>query len=113
MGCSACGKPLSRRNVSGLCRRHALTLASQPVHMAKRIGALRQFAANNPDRVREYCTKASRSRLEWCPPEYRDEYRHLTRKKQIPAPTARQIIEDLIATHAARYSRTGELQQAA
>lgn len=113
MGCSTCGKPLSNRNVSGLCRRHALDLGSLPKNTAKRVVALRQFAADNPDRVRDYCTKASRSRLSWCPIEYRDEYRRLTRVKMLPAAAARNVIEDLIAAHAARYSRTGKLQQAA
>lgn len=113
MGCTTCGKPLSNRNVSGLCRRHALDLGSLPENTAKRVVALRRFAADNPDRVREYCTQASRSRLAWCPPEYRDEYRRLTRVKMLSAADSRKVIEDLIAAHATRYSRTGKLQQAA
>ncbi|GGJ39639.1 hypothetical protein CDQ92_13240 [Sphingopyxis bauzanensis] len=112
-GCTTCGKPLSRRNVSGLCRRHALDLGNLPHNTVKRVGALRRFAADNPDRVREYCTQASRSRLSWCPPEYRDEYRRLTRVKMLPAAESRKVIEDLISAHATRYSRTGKLQQAA
>lgn len=51
--------------------------------------------------------------MAWCPPEYRDEYRRLTRSKMLPAAEARTIIEGLIAAHAERYRRTGLLQQTA
>lgn len=114
MNCTVCDKPLHpRKNVSGLCRRHALGLSFVPEFDPIRKEALARFQRDHPERVREYCTRASHARLAWCPPEYRDEYRRLTRKKQIPAAEARHLIEEMIATHAKRYRRTGQLQQAA
>lgn len=48
----------------------------------------------------------------WCPLEYRDEYRHLTRTKCFRAREARAIINAKIAADHRRYQRTGQLQQA-
>lgn len=94
-----CAQPLDRRgrNVSGLCRRHARDLGSTPEALAKRSESMRAYAA--------------RAQLAWCPIEYRDEYRHLTRVKQLPAAEARTIIERAISTDARRYAATGVLPQ--
>lgn len=49
----------------------------------------------------ETVAKRTRARVEkmlgWCPPEYRDHYRHLNQKKKVPAATARQMTLDKIA----------------
>lgn len=114
--CRECGTPLDKRgrNVSGLCRKHALALALLPGNKASRIaGVKRHKASLPPEKVHDQCVRASRSRMAWCPPEYRDEYRRLTRSKMLPAAEARTIIEGLIAAHAERYRRTGLLQQTA
>lgn len=111
-GCAHCGKQLSTVNVSGLCRKHAHRWRDDA---AKNEAAKAKFATSmrsDPllsDRMR----LISNAKMAWCPVEYRDEYRRLTRVKMLPAADARKVIEDLIATHAARYSRTGKLQQAA
>lgn len=93
-----CAQPLDRRgrNVSGLCRRHARDLGSTPEALAKRSESMRAYARQHPA---------------WCPLEYRDEYRRLTRVKQLPAAEARTIIERAIATDARRYAATGVLPQ--
>src|SRR3546814_1897796 len=63
-----------------------------------------------PEKTLQQVTLASRSRLSWCPPEYRDEYRRLTRAKMLPAAEARPIIEDMIAADARSEEHTSELQ---
>lgn len=110
-----CGKALDKRgrNRSGLCRAHALTLALLPENKAKKAVALSQYKRANPERTLQQVTLASRSRLSWCPPEYRAEYRRLTRAKMIPAAEARPIIENMIAVDARRYAATGILPQSA
>ena len=108
-----CAQPLDRRgrNVSGLCRRHARDLGSTPEAHAKRSESMRAYARQHPAEVRRRCVIAARAQLAWCPLEYRDEYRHLTRVKQLPAAEARTIIERAIATDARRYAATGVLPQ--
>src|SRR3546814_10269937 len=101
------------RNRSGLCRTHALTLALLPENKVKKVAALRHYKRANPEKTLQQVTLASRSRLSWCPPEYRDEYRRLTRAKMLPAAEARPIIEDMIAADARRYAATGILPQSA
>lgn len=114
MNCTVCGKGLNlRKNVSGLCRQHALSLALLPENKLSRIEGTRRFKLEHPELVREQCTRASRSRMAWCPVEYRDEYRRLTRIKQLPAAEAKRVILELVDRHAALYRRTGQLQQAA
>src|SRR3546814_9943464 len=101
---SGCGMALDKRgrNRSGLCRTHALTLALLPENKVKKVAALRHYKRANPEKTLQQVTLASRSRLSWCPPEYRDEYRRLTRAKMLPAAEARPIIEDMIAADARR-----------
>lgn len=57
--------------------------------------------------------KSSATKLAWCPPEYRAEYRRLVKKKGIPAVEARAIILAAVEADAARYRATGVLPQAA
>lgn len=108
-----CETILNRRNVSGLCRVHALKLSLLPESKANRIEGYKRWVVENRDAKREQATRASRSRMAWCPPEYRDEYRHLTRVKCLSAGAARAAILELVDAHAKRYRRTGQLQQAA
>lgn len=71
MSCPACGGRISRLNRKGVC--HACFARSR--------GAIR----------------ANRSRIDWCPPEYRDGYFRLRAKAKLPAAEARRIVEDEIA----------------
>lgn len=54
---------------------------------------------------------SSATKLAWCPPEYRDEYKRLVKRQNIPAAQARPMIEDMVAADARRYAATGELPQ--
>jgi len=94
-----CTTALDRRgrNVSGLCRRHALDLAWTPEARAKAAASFRAWARAN--------------QLAWCPPGYRDAYRHLTNSKGLPAAEARAVVERQIETDARRYAATGVPQQ--
>ena len=112
MHCSSCGKALSDKNVSGFCRLHVNVLARRPDVKARAAASLSAYLRANPDVAVQRATRASRARLAWCPPEYRDEYRTLTRSKMLPAAVAREMIESLMAAHFQRYMRTGALQQA-
>lgn len=107
-GCATCGKPLSRVNQSGYCRKHFGALNSErtreqcrrqwadPAYRIKHIGAMR--------RLGEY-------RLAWCPLEYREDYWVLKRVKHYSAAQARAMIEESIATDLRRYEITGQLQR--
>jgi hypothetical protein len=119
--CSSCDRPLDkrkrRREPTGLCRGCNLK-------RWQHLSAGREFAEQRAERLREMLRdprhrerliaqrrEASRKRMAWCPLEYRDTYRRLTRVKQLPAAEARAAILDLIAADARSYARTGELQQ--
>lgn len=109
-GCAVCSKPLSAVNRSGYCRKHfgttnsASTTRQNLLHWAdpefrlKHVGAIRAL---------------NRRRVEWCPLEYRDDYRFLKRVKHYSAAQARQMIEDRIASDQRRYALTGRLQRTA
>lgn len=56
--------------------------------------------------------KSGATKLAWCPPEYRDDYRRLIKVKGIPTAEARQIILSTVAADAERYRATGVLPQA-
>jgi len=56
-----------------------------------------QAKAHGPEARSKAGRKTSETRLAWCPPEMRDEYRRLIRSKLIPAAEARRIIESEIA----------------
>lgn len=109
MNCVACDKPLSAVNRTGYCRQHYAKFNNsertrqqaiqQWADPAMRVRILRPLHAYNRDR------------LSWCPVEYRDEYRHLTRVQHFRAADSRRMIEELIQADAARYVRTGQLQQ--
>jgi len=109
-GCSA---TLDRRgrNRSGLCRRHALALAAAPEVRAKAVIGFRAWVRANPEKISLHNTQASRTRMAWCPPEYREQYHHLTRVKRLTAGEARALLKDMIARDARRYSATGVLPQ--
>ncbi|WOF43788.1 hypothetical protein KNJ79_02150 [Sphingopyxis indica] len=57
--------------------------------------------------------KSAATKLAWCPPEYRDEYKRLIKRQNIPAAEARRMIEAMIEADARRYHATGVLPQAA
>jgi hypothetical protein len=97
MNCRICHKPLSGRGESGYCR--GCRTKAEFADPERRARAILRV------------NRASRARLLWCPLEYRDTYRRLTRVKQLPAAEARAAILDLIAADARAYARTGELQQ--
>lgn len=56
---------------------------------------------------------ASATKLAWCPPEYRDDYRNLVKRQGIRAVQARKMIQETIAADARRYTATGVLPQTA
>ena len=47
----------------------------------------------------------SATRMAWCPPELRDEYRDLVRRQRLPAAEARAIIEGQAARNAERAAK--------
>lgn len=110
-GCRVCGKQLSRKNVSGHCRAHGHLWRADP---EKNAAAKAKYSATvraDYATLRARLSRASHARLSWCPIEYRQEYHRLKRVKNLPAPIARRLIEQLIEAHVERYRRTGELQQ--
>lgn len=113
--CAACPSNLDPRNRTGYCRRHLqVWLAENPHIAARKVANHRAAIMARPAELRSAnARKAALASIAWCPLEYRDEYTRLKRSLEIPAAEARRIIEDLIAAHAERYRRTGQLQQAA
>lgn len=106
----ACGKQLDYRNRIGKCRScYFRASATDPVLIAKRTASLRAHVGTPAAIAR--LQRISRARISWCPVEYLSEYRHLLYVKRCKAAEARSIIEGQIATDAARYARTGQLQQ--
>lgn len=109
-GCKTCGKPLSAVNRTGWCRQHYaaannggprwsednLRRWADPVMRAKILVPLRAY---------------NRERLAWCPLEYRDEYRRLTRIKHYGAKEARRMVKKLVAADLRRHLRTGAMPQ--
>jgi hypothetical protein len=112
-GCKKCGKALSRVNVTGYCRTcFAANLALSPEREAARVQHLRDYKRSlPPGKIAADMRALSRKRLEWCPLEYRDDYRHLTRSKNLRAGDARALIEAQIAADITAYQRTGALPQ--
>lgn len=110
ISCTTCGKLLSAVNRTGYCRQHYASANNggpkwsadnrarwaDPEMRAKIVVPLRAY---------------NRERLAWCPLEYRDEYRRLTRVKHYFASQARQLVEDMIAADLRRHQRTGALPQ--
>lgn len=115
MNCAVCSSVLSSRNRSGYCRRHLQDwLAANPDIAARKVANHRAaILAHDPADRSARARKAAQAAIAWCPLEYRPEYNRLKRSQELPAAEARRIIEDLIASHAKRYQRTGKLQQAA
>lgn len=105
------------RATDGLRRRIATDpdFAAQRREMGRRTGLMKLGTAATPagSPARVAAGKAvSATKLAWCPPEYRDEYKYLIRTKRIPAVEARQIILSTVKADAARYRSTGVLPQA-
>jgi hypothetical protein len=84
-----CDVSLEARNRSGYCRKCFCAYATHP----------RKGGVHDSERM----TRVSRSRLAWCPIDLQPAYRHLTRRKEIPAKEARAIIEQHMQTQVARY----------
>lgn len=98
--------PEHRAKMAAVARRVGQKAAVDPDHRAwliehgrrqvKRLWtpeARARFLAGRPAAGR----KISETRMGWCPPEYRDEYRRLCRSKRLNAADARAIIEQKIA----------------
>lgn len=111
--CAMCSKIITHSK-TGLCRSHAAKQALQDAELRQRRVEAQREALARPE-VRELwlrnCRAAAQARLAWCPIEYRDEYRRLAGAWAMNAAEARRMIEDLIQADAARYARTGQLQQ--
>lgn len=106
----ACGKQLSERNRVGKCRScYFRSSATDPVLIAKRRATMRANSRTPEGAAR--MRRMSLARVSWCPIEYLGEYRRLVYVKRCKAVEARAIIEAQITTDAARYARTGQLQQ--
>lgn len=72
---------------------------------------VQKLGAGHPSRVAAG-RKLSETRLAWCPPEYRDQYRELTTSKLVSAPDARRMILDLIEREIAAYRSGASMPQA-
>jgi hypothetical protein len=61
---------------------------------AKRIGlhAIGQRTANSPESIAKRAAASVSTKLAWCPPHLREQYRHLLYVKRIPAAEARAMI---------------------
>lgn len=102
-------------------RRRARALGEDPDINARRTQHFKDarywekgvIASSKPEVRARAAKRASATRLAWCPPEYRDEYKRLIRTKRIPAVEARKIILSTIEADARRYRSTGVLPQAA
>ena len=90
--CAACAERLSKRNQSGFCRRCFGRYNDHP-------------RPRHSSYDRDKLTRASRSRLAWCPVDLLPEYRRLTRITGLRAKEARAIIEKHMAVQAARSWR--------
>jgi hypothetical protein len=90
-------------------------MMAQRRELGRRVGKSgtghQRFAAGSPERVAAGKAQ-SRTKMAWCPLEYRAAYRDMVDSKRLPAAEAREAIEAQMATDAARYARTGELQAA-
>ena len=77
-----------------------------PEFQRKGVDALRAM----PEVRARAAAKMSATKLGWCPPHLRDEYRHLTQRKAFPAAEARQMIEDQHELAMARWRRSVGLE---
>jgi len=78
---------LARANVARPEHRQKLTEA------ARKSGAWRKaLAATTPESYQLAADRAADTKLAWCPPEYRDEYRRLKDSKRLRAHEAKSII---------------------
>lgn len=108
--CVVCDKHLSAVNRTGYCRQHYAKFNN-----SARTAEQNRRQWQDPDmreRLIDGIRRHNRSRVAWCPLEYRGEYHRLKRTKHCAASEARQLIEELMQADAARYVRTGQLQQA-
>ena len=107
--CATCGKQLSQANRTGWCRQHY-----GAANNSERTAEQNRRQWSDPvlrERILAPLRRYNRTRLDWCPLEYQDYYRELTRVRHLLAAEARSVVEGLIAADAARYARTGQLQQ--
>ena len=111
--CIDCGKALCRRNVCGRCKSCFGRWNSQQPTRNARLSATRRAGMREITSVeRDRLIRASRSRLDHIPLEYRAEYRRLTRSKMLTAAEASAVILDLVQRDVAKYAATGVLPQA-
>lgn len=95
-------------------RRRARALGEDPDINARRTQHFKDarywekgvIASSKPEVRARAAKRASATRLAWCPPEYRDEYRRLIRSKRIPAAEARQIILSSVAADEERFANS-------
>lgn len=130
--CRKCGKALKRRNKTGFCKAHwqrAVFIAdpSQKERMraiaernlrtpkatearrraAQASGAWRKaLAAVTPEDRRIAGARSRATKLAWCPPELRDDYVFLVKRRGWKAAEAREIILRQHETDMARFRRS-------
>lgn len=77
---------------------------------ARQIGlhAIGQQSANNPESIAKRAASSAATKLAWCPPHLREQYRHLLYSKKIPAAEARQMILEQEAAEVAALRRRME-----
>ncbi len=107
--------PMRRARAAATMRQNAAKANANPALRAWRVQngkELAQHALRTPQARAAYLASrpiAEAKRIEtmlgWCPLEYRDEYRRLTRSKRIPRLEARQLVLDMVAADKARAER--------
>jgi hypothetical protein len=114
--CGACDKALSSVNSSGYCRQHFASALHADADRKAAKYAKRSVTMSEPERREKHLAHLRAIGTiqvdRWCPLEYRDEYRFLTRVKCFRASEARALIDAKILVDHRRYLRTGKLQQA-
>ena len=101
--------PGAREYQAMICRASVKKREANPESRAKvRANGFKQVAnlmspevfakAHSADAMKKRVASLIETRLGWCPPEYRDSYRKLSRKRHMTAAEAKRIILDEIAT---------------
>lgn len=103
--CLDCHKPLSRQNVVGRCR----SCASRVIGKSEtRRAALARTRSAMPN-ISSIMRAVSLRKIEWCPLEYRDDYRKIARNAGYSAAEAKAIILAQVARDIDLHQRSGVL----
>lgn len=109
--------PVIRAKAAAKMARNAAKGMENPANVAKQQANLQKARArlNDPDVLAKIAAKRkdngrkrSETVMAWCPPEYRDQYRHLTIAKKIKAAEARQMILAIAARNMTPFEKMME-----